>query len=238
MKPFADTLARVRAVLFDAGNTLLYLDYPFLASLPACREAAVDEWALRRAEVAARAEASRSYAAGVSEEAMREAYFKAMLRQAGIAAARLSDTVRAVLRRNAERHLWSLVLPGTGEALQEIKGRGFVTGVISNSDGDIERDLREAGLRDFFAFVIVSEAVGIRKPDPRIFQLAAGRAGVPASAAAYVGDIPGVDVEGAGRAGLVQVLIDPLDAFSDVPCLRIRDVSELPALLPPRQPTA
>ena len=51
--------------------------------------------------------------------------------------------------------------------------------------------------------VIDSGAVGVSKPDPRIFQIALDAIGVAAADAWYVGDMPGIDVVGARAAGLL-----------------------------------
>jgi putative hydrolase of the HAD superfamily len=57
-------------------------------------------------------------------------------------------------------------------------------------------------------FVVISAEVGVRKPDPRIFEEALRRAGVAAGEAVHVGDLPEEDIEGARRAGLGAFLID------------------------------
>ena len=57
--------------------------------------------------------------------------------------------------------------------------------------------------------VIDSGAVGVSKPDPRIFQIALDAIGVAAADAWYVGDMPGIDVVGARAAGLWPIVMDP-----------------------------
>ena len=65
------------------------------------------------------------------------------------------------------------------------------------------------------------------KPDPRIFELALDALGVRAEAAWYLGDIPGIDVVGARRAGLRPFLIDPLDLHHDADFDRVDSLAAI-----------
>ena len=56
-------------------------------------------------------------------------------------------------------------------------------------------------------FVIASGAVGLSKPDPAFFRLAATGAGVPPGEALMVGDSYRADIEGAASAGMDGILI-------------------------------
>ena len=73
--------------------------------------------------------------------------------------------------------------------------------------------------------------IGIEKPDPRFFTAILDAIGVDASRALHVGDLYEVDVVGARSAGLTAVLVDPADLYEDVDVVRIRSLSELPAVL-------
>jgi putative hydrolase of the HAD superfamily len=75
--------------------------------------------------------------------------------------------------------------------------------------------------------VIDSGAVGVMKPDPRIFRLALDAMGVDAADAWYVGDMPGIDVVGARRAGLRPFLVDPLGLHRHADYDRVASLSEL-----------
>ncbi len=83
-------------------------------------------------------------------------------------------------------------------------------GIISNADGTVAQRLAAQevlqvgpGLGVEVECVIDSGAVGVSKPDPRIFEIALDAIGVDAADAWYVGDMPGIDVVGARGAGLV-----------------------------------
>ena len=62
---------------------------------------------------------------------------------------------------------------------------------------------RAAGLDQLAPFIIVSEAAGYKKPDPRIFRDALNRTGLSSPEhILFVGDNPHADVDGAKRFGM------------------------------------
>ncbi len=65
------------------------------------------------------------------------------------------------------------------------------------------------------------------KPDPRIFTIALDAMGIHADRAWYVGDMPGIDVVGARRAGLRPVLMDPLGLHHDADYDRVESLTAL-----------
>ncbi|MDD2786345.1 MAG: HAD-IA family hydrolase [Patescibacteria group bacterium] len=105
-------------------------------------------------------------------------------------------------------HNWFMSL-GTDviPALELLKTR-FTLGVISNANGNLERDLKRLGIREHFAFVTDSGTEDVSKPDPEIFRRTFARADVPAEFVAHVGDHPVADVQGAYEAGACPILFD------------------------------
>ena len=111
-----------------------------------------------------------------------------------------------------ERHFWEAysrrceVSDDTWATLRTLRAAGKTLGIITNGQTEWQlRKLHGLGLGDFFDVVMVSEAEGIRKPDPRIFHRGAERCGVTPAEAMFVGDHPDVDAAGAKAAGLVAV---------------------------------
>ncbi|MFT4192684.1 MAG: HAD family hydrolase, partial [Comamonas sp.] len=88
------------------------------------------------------------------------------------------------------------------------------------------------GLAPLLDAILVSEAEGVHKPDPLIFQRALRALGLAAHEAVHVGDHPVNDVAGAHAAGLRTVWLrdnywpEPPEADATINLL-----SELPALL-------
>jgi putative hydrolase of the HAD superfamily len=225
-----------KAVLFDAGNTLIWLDHPFVVKV--LREHGVETTTeqLMEAEYAAKLLIDRLSRDGSTDDRTRgNLYFAEIFRHAGLHEASFAAVSQRMFARHAEKNLWGNVREGTAETLEALRGRGYRLGVISNADGRAEQALDAAGLRPYFELVIDSGLVGVEKPDPRIFHLAAERMGVQPAEALYAGDIFEIDVEGARAAGMRAVLLDPLWKRDDLECDRIRAIPDLLDLLPPRR---
>lgn len=75
-------------------------------------------------------------------------------------------------------------------------------GIISNFYGNLQVLLEEAGLSPFLDTVVESAHVGVEKPDPAIYRLAAERLGLPPGEIVMVGDNFDRDVRAARAAGL------------------------------------
>jgi HAD superfamily hydrolase (TIGR01662 family) len=93
--------------------------------------------------------------------------------------------------------------------LETLKSRGYRLGLISNTSDDlnVQGIMDRWGLRPFFETILTSAALGIRKPDRRIFQAALDHFQVPPEAAAMVGDTLNADVLGANQAGIYSIWI-------------------------------
>jgi putative hydrolase of the HAD superfamily len=222
----------IRAVLLDAGNTLVCLDFDEIGRCLAREGVPVAVDALRRGEYHGRA-AVNAMVEGVetgTDSSRARVYFGAILRAIGIDGDRADSLFEVVQRRNREVGLWRVVPDGTPEALRLLRESGIAVGVISNSDGSAARLLGEVGLAPLLSCVIDSAVVGVEKPDPRIFRMGLERLGVCAHEAVYVGDLYTVDVLGARRAGITGILVDPL-WLEEADCPRVRTVAGLPDLL-------
>lgn len=73
--------------------------------------------------------------------------------------------------------------------VKDARAAGVRTAVLSNSLGRDPHDpYAPFRLEDHFDVVVLSDEVGIRKPDPRIFQLTAERLGVPTTSCLFADD--------------------------------------------------
>jgi HAD superfamily hydrolase (TIGR01549 family) len=97
--------------------------------------------------------------------------------------------------------------------------------------------LREAGIVDLFEIIVVSDAVGWRKPAPTIFRQTLERMGLEAGDALFVGDRADIDVAGALAIGMdvawINPAADPLPPGLGAPTYEIRDLADLRAILLP-----
>ncbi len=219
----------ITTILFDAGGTLVYLDYAFLARELRRAGIATSVRAIRLAEYAAKAEIDRRLLGAVADtdETRRRPYFTALLEHLGVEPALATRLIEHFDAAHKQDNLWRKMLPSTPTVLTALRNRGLTLGVISNADGRIGAILEKCGIAKLFDTVIDSHDVGVEKPDPRIFALALERLDVRPDQALYVGDIYGIDVIGAERAGLSAALLDPLGGYHGVTCRKIRHLREL-----------
>ncbi len=225
----------LRAVFFDAGNTLLIPRVEDVAQdlIAQGFAAAAEDFYVAEREGKARLDdwLWPQIRQGVVPRAIdfyywRE-YLDALMERVRVPESERSRVSARVAGRFGDIKTWSHVVPGTAGILQALKGEGYFLGVISNSAGMIEEQLRRADLVQHFNTVIDSAIVGVEKPHPEIFQIALGRAGVEAREALFVGDTYATDVGGAQLAGLRGVLIDWVGAYPSADCPRIKSLAEL-----------
>lgn len=131
--------------------------------------------------------------------------------------------------------------PDAAATLETLRQHGYRLGLISNAadDADVQVLVDKAALRAYFDVILTSAALGVRKPNPRIFHHALDALGIPASQAAMVGDKLGADILGAKNAGMYAIWVrryadtpannDHLDTIQ--PDAAIDRLNELPALL-------
>jgi FMN phosphatase YigB (HAD superfamily) len=97
-------------------------------------------------------------------------------------------------------------------------------------------------VKQYFKTVILSSIVGIRKPNPEIYWLAAREIGVEPAKCAYLGDNPVRDVEGTRAAGFGMMILfdEPATTAKEPPTddhkpdFIIKETRELLDIFPPR----
>ncbi|WP_030807253.1 HAD family hydrolase [Streptomyces sp. NRRL S-337] len=94
--------------------------------------------------------------------------------------------------------------PEVLEGLARLRTAAWTIGIVSNGASDIQRaKLTATGLADLVDGVAVSGDLEIRKPDRRLFELAAARCGISLAHGGWmIGDNPAGDVRGGHQAGL------------------------------------
>jgi putative hydrolase of the HAD superfamily len=214
----------VRAILFDAGGTLIHMDGERTARAAGL---SADAALFERAYDAAVARIRRWVLenAGSTDGDRMPVFLSALLAGLGVPASLRPEAVRAIVAEHLRSNLWSRGAEDASATLATLRERGYRLAVVSNADGRVRALLGGAGLLHHLEFVVDSAEVGIEKPDPRIFQAATRRLDLPPSACAYVGDIYEIDVLGARAAGLAAVLIGNGEAPDDVP--RIESLADL-----------
>lgn len=97
---------------------------------------------------------------------------------------------------------------GVLEALDELRGRGWTLVVVTNGTvSQQSRKLQVSGLEGRVDRVVISEAVGVKKPAPEIFR--AALEGFEADAVPWmVGDHAVADIQGGQAAGCLTGWVD------------------------------
>ena len=103
---------------------------------------------------------------------------------------------------------------GARDLLQALSNRARI-GIVSNNLFDEQREkLEHCGLAGFIDALVVSERVGVSKPDPAIFVAALEALQCDAAETVMVGDSWAADIAGARAAGIRPIWFNPLGAKS------------------------
>lgn len=103
-------------------------------------------------------------------------------------------------------HYFAL-LPDATEVVRTL-AKEYPLTIISNGFGEVQHyKLEHSGLKPYFQHFIISEEIGVNKPQPGIYEEALRRNGVTADEAVMVGDSYNSDIAGAKAAGVDQIWI-------------------------------
>jgi len=119
------------------------------------------------------------------------------------------------------------------EMLEALKASGYVLGMISNGLGLFQwRSICALRIEDYFDTILISEIVGLRKPDPKIFRQALHDLQCEPAHSLFVGDHPIVDIEGARQAGMKTAWKKDPDYHGQVEAdIIFDDLADLAALI-------
>ena len=221
----------IDAVLFDAGGVLVDLDYGYLRRLIEPVIGDVDLPALSQAEAIARREINNNVREGATVAGSWRDYFHIILGRVGVPGHRHEALIDSLWEAHHRVGLWTVACDGAFGVVATLKRRGIRVGVVSNAEGQVARNLDDAGFKGSFDTVVDSHLVGVSKPDPAIFAIALERMSLRADRTIFVGDIPEVDVKGARAAGIAAILLDRHDLYPSIDAPRIGTLEELPGLL-------
>ena len=112
----------------------------------------------------------------------------------------------------------------------DVLARHFKLGLLSNGNTYPER----CGLEGYLTFVVFSQDVQIEKPDRRIFEITAKRAGCELAQMLHVGDSLENDVAGARNAGVHSVWLNREGEPNETeirPDYEVVSLTEIPTIL-------
>jgi putative hydrolase of the HAD superfamily len=133
----------------------------------------------------------------------------ARLETGALAVAEFEPRFAALLEVSSERligRLFGAMAPDEAmlDGVRAVRASGIRTGLLSNSWGDaLAYD--DALLDELFDSWVISSQVGLRKPDPAIYELVAERLGLPPAVCVFVDDLPG-NLKPARALGMATVL--------------------------------
>ena len=160
-------------------------------------------------------------------EEMRLRAFEKTLEYVGCPDKELAAHLNAIYRKHRfeDIELYPDVLPTF-----DVLAPHFKLGLLSNGNTYPER----CGLEGHFAFVVFSQDVQIEKPDRRIFEITAARAGCELAQMLHVGDSLQNDVAGARNAGVHSVWLNREGVPNNTeirPDYEVASLTEIPAIL-------
>lgn len=190
-----------RAVLFDLGGVVL--GSPLHAIRDYERELGFERNAINL--VAANTAPSGAWSRLERGEIEMEAFYAAF--ESDCAAAGLTMDARVMMEKMSEA---TAPRPAMLDAIAELRAAGFRVGALTNNWAhaeDAERDDGTRALRARFDVFIESSVEGLRKPDPKIYQLACSRLEVEATEVIFLDDIGG-NLKPAQAMGMTTIKVD------------------------------
>ena len=127
--------------------------------------------------------------------------------------------------------------PKIKETLTALEKLGLKLGIVSNTfvaGSSLDRHLEQLGILDFFPVRVYSYEFNFRKPDIRIFKVAAERIGEMLENIMFVGDRIDIDIKPAIKTGMQAVLKEAYTNMGKkIPkgVWKISRLSELPSLI-------
>lgn len=133
---------------------------------------------------------------------------------------------------------WTVEFPKCAEPMPNIYNvldcfinKNIKLGVVTNGNSNFQNTkIDKLNFRKYMNTFIISEEVGIRKPDTKIFHLALSKINSNKETTLFVGDNPLIDIKGAIDSGLISVWLSHGQVWNIknyIPRYIINNISEL-----------
>ena len=124
------------------------------------------------------------------------------------------------------------LVPGTMELLEYLKPKYHLHLITNGFEEVQDTKLTLSGMKPYFETLTVSEEVGVKKPNPKIFQYALRKAHATAEESLMIGDEMDVDIDGARAAGIDTVLFNPRgEKIEGTRTFEVRNLLEIKQIL-------
>ena len=219
-----------KAVLFDLDDTLFDHQHASACALGELRDRyaagiAFEAFAAEHARVLEKYHL-RFLNGEFTLDAARAARMAEMFAAFGVAVSE-AKALEVALRYRELHQANRRLVAGARELLEALHGRTKLAIVTNNSVSEQWDKLRYLGIADRFDAVLISEEIGMSKPDRAIFHAALSRLDCAQGDAVMVGDNWEADVMGARAAGIAAIWFNRFNQPCRAP------VTEISALTPP-----
>jgi putative hydrolase of the HAD superfamily len=215
-----------QAILFDAGDVLYHRPRRGCQFKAFLKELGLDQHQPAVGEKERLAD--RAYQGQISQDQYREA----LIRLYGVT--RSEQVLRGTQILEAEDNDIQF-LPGVPETLISLKEMGYLLGIITDTAASVSTKLRwfeKGGFGAVWDSIISSKDIGVRKPDPRLYQAALQQLGVNTDQAVFVGHKIS-ELDGARAVGLKTVAFNyDRSAQADFYIENFSDLLNLPIIVP------
>jgi HAD superfamily hydrolase (TIGR01549 family) len=232
-------MKEIKAILFDLGNTLsrsasLSQSLVDIIGSPIAEKLNLSAHQLRRIGLAVEQEIGRLYKVERLDQPDWRDVWASGIKRGGfdISDAKVEVVCRAHLAQFVKN---CKVAPYSIPLLESLQSAKIPLGLVSNVTGPSEifdNDLAEKGLKPYFDAVVWSSRVGVRKPNPAIYQIALDELKLkPAKEILMIGDRETADILGGKRLGFTTIKIETAGNGSSSVADYVVKGSELQSLL-------
>ena len=154
----------------------------------------------------------------ITKEKLRSERFMKTLLHFGIDDKKLANELGDDYVHNSPNR--TILIDGAIDLLEALKDH-FHMHIITNGFEEVQWvKLRNSKLLPYFKEVITSEAVGVKKPDPKIFQFAVEKANATVVESVMIGDDLKTDIIGAIQIGMKCIYYNPHGNVNKYPVWR------------------
>jgi FMN phosphatase YigB (HAD superfamily) len=209
----------IKGIIFDLGNTLLYVAGDS-RSLERAGAEAVADWYLKKRHIKldgpalvetllAERAAARMAAIKMQVEVTAQHCLSQALKKIEAPAVAEAEIEAAIKVYFAPEEAACVTYPDAVETLKQLKQRGYRLGLYSNATDDklLQRLINQGSLRPWLSPTFSSAEWSWRKPKREPFELIAGRWGLSPTEVVVIGDTLDTDILGAQNAGMLSILM-------------------------------
>lgn len=166
--------------------------------------------------------------AEITKEVLKRERFARPLAEGGVPP-READRLIPLLDRDYLKRLAAncRLIDGARELILHLRSIGKQIGILSNGFVEVQYDkIATCGITRLIDCVVLSDEIGVNKPDRRLYDYALEKSGATASRSLMIGDNPLTDIAGALNAGWHALLYCPAGDAADSPCPVVSSLSD------------